>query len=139
MIDIELLEQHLAELYPDTVENYQEKRDIFRTGVQWGYDHPYFNKGCPNREWHYLTEDPTDLPEVNKICLVKFSDGTGGISSMINKTKKVTSNVDDTQNNRSNSSSLDEYVTYKVWVTQYRDDIIAWSYYVMTKINGNYI
>lgn len=119
MIDTELLEQHLAELYPDNVENYQEKRDIFRTGVQWGYDHPYFDKGCLNRVWHYLTEDPTDLPDVNKICLIKFSDGTGSVSSMVEKTKN-----DQIQ---------------KVWVTQYRDDIIAWSYYHVVHNNGYYV
>ena len=118
MIDTQLLEKTLVELYPEDLENYQEKRDIFRAGAQWGYSHPYFDKGCPNREWHYLREDPTDLPEVNKVCLVKFSDGTGGISSMITKTK----NNEEVQ----------------VWALQYRDDIIAWSYYLSSFNSGNY-
>ena len=120
MIDTELLEKTLAELYPEDMENYQEKRDIFTAGVQWGYNHPYFNKGCPERVWHYLTDDPTDLPDVNKICLIKFSDGTGSIGSMREITKDIQ--------------------TQKVWVTQYRDDIIAWSYYVGGfSNNGTYI
>lgn len=119
MTNEELLEQYLIKEYPEDLENYQEKRDIFRAGVEWKINHPDFNMGCPTREWHYLADNPTDLPEPNKSCLIKFSDGTGGVSSIIKKEKDGK-----------------EYLT---WVTQYRDDIVAWSYYVMNKVNGIYI
>lgn len=154
MIDTELLEITLEKLFPATMENYEEKRDIFRTGVHWGKDHPYFDRGCINRVWHYLSEDPSDLPEVNKICLVKFSDGTGGLSSMVYP-KVGRENVNDPSNPstydpegpsverggdvlRGEDNSLLGFQT-KVWVTRYRDDIVAWSYYVMDKVNGVYI
>lgn len=134
MIDTELLEKTLAELYPSDLENYQEKRDIFKAGVQWGYDHPYFDKGCPNRVWHYLTEDPNDLPEPNKICLIKFSDGTGGISSIVSNSES--SNIDNDGDSEINVRSIESTPR---WTVRYRDDIVAWSYYVMNKINGVYI
>ena len=150
MIDTELLEITLEKLFPSTMENYEEKREIFRTGVHWGKDHPYFDKGCINRVWHYLSEDPSDLPEVNKICLVKFSDGTGGLSSMVypkvGKENVITpdnpsdpSTYDpDSPILRGENDSLLGFQT-KVWVTRYRDDIVAWSYYVMDKVNGTYV
>lgn len=152
MIDEELLEKTLAETFIISEEMSEEERQqqmdlraAFKSGVQWGYDHPYFNKGCPDREWHYLTEDPTDLPEVNKVCLIKFSDGTGGVSSMIYKTKTVISEsrpMDDhseLSDTPTNTEPQSTSITYKVWVTKYRDDIIAWSYYFVNKVNGNYI
>jgi len=55
-----------------------------------------------------VTETVHDLPEYNRVCLVKFSDGTGGISTR-SKTSKARNQ----------------------WITAYRDDIVAWSYYVM--------
>ena len=119
MMNEELLEQYLIEKYPEDSENYQEKRQIFRAGVEWKINHPDFDKGCPQREWHYLTENPNDLPKANKACLIKFSDGTGGVSSMRMKTKN------------------DQQI--KVWVTTYRDDIVAWSYYQLTHNNGSYV
>lgn len=148
MIDTELLEITLEKLFPSTMENYEEKREIFRTGVHWGKDHPYFDKGCINRVWHYLSEDPSDLPEVNKICLVKFSDGTGGLSSMVYSEwgKESANNPGEPSIYGPGGSPIVKGednsllgAQPKVWVTRYRDDIVAWSYYVMDKVNGTYV
>lgn len=173
MIDEELLEKTLAETFSISEEMSEEERQhqmdlraAFKNGVQWGYDHPYFNKGCPNREWHYLTEDPTDLPEVHKVCLIKFSDGTGGVSSMVYKKKSIFNNStsptvvpnegeeptesplppgypvydpDSDNSEEPDTPEIPETPKEKVWVTRYRDDIIAWSYYFVNKVNGNYI
>ena len=147
MIDTELLEKTLEEAFVINPEEMSEEqiqmqkdlRDAFKTGMQWGYDHPYFDKGCKNRQWHYLSEDPDDLPELNKICLIRFKDGTGSLSTMIKKKANLLGgfNPDTPGSNipggpQDGSLEPSGQITDKVWVTRYRDDIVAWSYYIIT-------
>lgn len=157
MIDTELLNSVLEDLYPEDLEGYQEKRDIFKAGVQWGYNHPYFNKGCPDRVWHYLTDNPNDLPDPYKICLIKFSDGTGGISSLMMNCPPNVTHPDNPDFNNTKGKTIEDGIgddeigiggggtpiirpespsgltgdCIYYWTTKYRDDIVAWSYYVL--------
>lgn len=131
MTNTEAINAYLSQKYPDTMDNYEDLRQAFIEGMQWNSTHPDIDGYCNTRIWHYvadivdiprevthkvngeiitetITEQGYDLPEFNKVCLVKFSDGTGGISTR-SKTSRGKNN----------------------WVTTYRDDIVAWSYYVM--------
>lgn len=65
-------------------------RTAFISGITFGHKYYPTNSDCPVREWHNLLDDPTDLPDVNKVCRIIFSDGTKGIGSMIYKISKVT-------------------------------------------------
>ena len=131
MIDTILLEETLANLFPADVQGSEEKRQIFKAGLQWGIAHPYFDKGCPNRVWHYLLDDPTDLPEFNKICLIKFRDGSGSLSSLVQETDDLSEFPSKTDDVPPTKGVDHDAVGQKKWVTKYRDDIIAWSYYIM--------
>ena len=139
MTNVEAINAYVSQKYPETMENYEELRQAFIEGMQWNGTHPDANGYCNARVWHYvsdwvdvthtvthevthevngemvtetvtetITEPMPDLPEYNRVCLVKFSDGTGGISTR-SKTSKARNQ----------------------WITAYRDDIVAWSYYVM--------
>ena len=131
MTNVEAINAYVSQRYPETMENYEDLRQAFIDGMQWNSTHPDINGYCNARIWHYVddmvevthevthevngetvtemvTETVHDLPEYNRVCLVKFSDGTGGISTR-SKTSKARNQ----------------------WITAYRDDIVAWSYYVM--------
>lgn len=123
MTNTESINAYLSQKYPETMENYEDLRQAFIEGMQWNATHPDVNGYCNARIWHYvndmvevthevegqtIAELVHDLPEYNKVCLVKFSDGTGGVSTR-SKTSKARNQ----------------------WITAYRDDIVAWSYYVM--------
>ena len=115
MTNIENINAYLEEKYPETIDNYKELRSAFIEGMNWNASHPDSNGYCNARIWHYVTDSVEkdgkmvpDLPDYNKVCLVKFSDDTGGISTR-SKTSKARNQ----------------------WITAYRDDIVAWSYYIM--------
>lgn len=123
MTNTEAINAYLSQKYPETMPNYEDLRQAFIEGMQWNGTHPDVNGYCNTRIWHYVTdlvevtreeggetvtEMVPDLPEYNKVCLVKFSDDTGGIST------------------RSKTS-----IAKNQWITAYRDDIVAWSYYIM--------
>lgn len=194
----ETLNQKLQQEYPETLENYQELRTAFVNGINFAHKYYPTSPDCPVREWHNLIDDPTDLPDVNKVCRLIFSDGTKGIGSMIYKIHKVTQTQepgslngshtpavqpglpnqdpwsisggdsgddpgttptggDDGGDNSGNDPSdnptdpttggqtsddqntNEQIVQTKVWTVRYRSDIVAWSYYIMNKINGNYV
>lgn len=141
MTNIENLNAYLEQKYPedDKSYTYEDLRTAFVEGMKYLPTHPDTGGYCNTRIWHYvsdlvevthevthevngetitetITENVPDLPEFNKVCLVKFSDGTGSVST------------------RSKASKAKNQ-----WITMYRDDIVAWSYYIINKINGNYI
>lgn len=131
MTNVEAINAYVSQKYPETMENYEDLRQAFIEGMQWNGTHPDANGYCNARIWHYvddmvevthevthevdgqtvtetITETVRDLPDYNKVCLVKFSDETGGISTR-SKTSRARNQ----------------------WITAYRDDIVAWSYYIM--------
>lgn len=133
MENIESLNAYLEQKYPQDNESYtyEDLRTAFVEGINYKITHTNGEGYCNARIWHNIadlievthevdgqtvTEMVHDLPEFNKVCVVKFSDGTGGISTR-SKTSKGKNQ----------------------WVTTYRDDIVAWSYYVMGKVNENYV
>lgn len=125
MTDIESINAYLEQKYPEDTQNYtyEDLRTAFIEGMKYKDTHFTDGEFCNARIWHNVAdlievegETVHDLPEYNKVCLVKFSDGTGGIST------------------RSKTSRAKNQ-----WITAYRDDIVAWSYYIMGKVNQNYI
>lgn len=154
MIDLELLETTLkqtfpitSEMSPEQIELQQKLRDAFKSGMEWGFDHPAFDRGCSRRIWHYLTEDRTDLPELNRVCLIKFRDGTGGVASLIEapdaENISAPGDTDIITPSNPDSGTVGQknarVITSTRWSIRYRDDIIAWSYYVMDKVDGSYV
>ena len=132
MTNTENLNAYVEQKYPqdENTYTYEDLRTAFIEGFKWNGTHPDTNGYCNARIWHYVadkvpythevthivngesvTETVTDyvpdLPDFNKVCFVKFSDDTGGISTR-SKTSRAKNK----------------------WITSYRDDIIAWSYYV---------
>lgn len=117
MTNIENINAYVEQKYPQDDKNYtyEDLRTAFMEGLNWNTSHPDANGYCNARIWHYVSdlvekngEMVPDLPDYNKVCFVKFSDDTGGISTR-SKTSKAKNQ----------------------WVTAYRDDIVAWSYYIM--------
>ena len=132
MTNTESLNAYAEQEYPydENTYTYEDLRAAFIKGAVWNRTHPDIPGYCNARIWHYVsdlipythevtnmvngepvtetvTEMVPDLPDFNKVCFVKFSDDTGGISTR-SKTSRAKNK----------------------WITSYRDDIIAWSYYV---------